>query len=381
MKKILFLQNIGNSYGGVWFVNQKVALELIKHDYDVEILSIRDSHSNVILKHDDKLKVSIVNKKDSWEITHFEDIKWELKKYKIFKTIKLVLKKIKEEINLKRDYNYVKKYIKENNFDCIVTSHYQVLDCIPKSFLKKTIHEQHTSFITSFNHRATKKAFDKYNGKIKFMWLSKKSCELAIEKGYINSTYIYNPIKFTCNDRANVKKNKKLVTIARINPEKRIDLMIKIVDDILKDKKLNDWIFEIYGDGELKTKLQEMAYDKDKIKWMGITDDPEKVLISSSINLNTSLFEGFAMSILEASECGVPTISFRFGESVDEEIINNETGIIINQGDIENYKKQLINLMKNNDKLEEFSMNCKQFSKEFNIKIIINKWIELLNSL
>ena len=38
MKKILFLQNIGNSYGGVWFVNKIIDEELIKNNYDVEIL-------------------------------------------------------------------------------------------------------------------------------------------------------------------------------------------------------------------------------------------------------------------------------------------------------------------------------------------------------
>ena len=381
MKKVLFLQNIGNSYGGVWFVNKTISEELIKYDYDVEILSIRDSHDNVTLDHDKNLKVSIVNSKDSWEITHFEDIKKELKEFKIMKAIKLIFKKIKEEIILKKDYNYVKKYIKKNNYDYIVTSHYQVLDCIPKKYLKKTIHEQHTNFEISYNHLATRKTFDKYNGKITFLWLSKNSCECAKKKGYDNSYFIYNPIKFSCCDKAKVFENKKLVTITRISPEKRINLMIKIVNDIFKDNKLDDWILEIYGDGELKNKFIKMNYNKDRIKLMGITDNPKDALMNASINLNTSLFEGFSMGILEAMECGVPTVSFNFGESASEEIINNKTGIIVKQDDIESYKKQLVNLMKDKDKLEELSINCKEFSKNFEINKIIQDWIKLFNRL
>lgn len=381
MKKVLFLQNIGNSYGGVWFVNKTISEELIKYDYDVEILSIRDSHDNVTLDHDKNLKVSIVNSKDSWEITHFEDIKKELKEIKILKAIKLIFKKIKEEIILKKDYNYVKKYIKKNNYDYIVTSHYQVLDCIPKKYLKKTIHEQHTNFEISYNHLATRKTFDKYNGKITFLWLSKNSCECAKKKGYDNSYFIYNPIKFSCCDKAKVFENKKLVTITRISPEKRINLMIKIVNDIFKDNKLDDWILEIYGDGELKNKFIKMNYNKDRIKLMGITDNPKDALMNASINLNTSLFEGFSMGILEAMECGVPTVSFNFGESASEEIINNKTGIIVKQDDIESYKKQLVNLMKDKDKLEELSINCKEFSKNFEINKIIQDWIKLFNRL
>ena len=381
MKKVLFLQNVGNSYGGVWFVNKTIAEELIKNNYYVEILSIRDSHNNITLDHDKKLKVSIVNNNNLWEITHFEDIKKELKRFKIIKSIKLILKKIKDEILLKKDYNYVKKYIIDNEFDYIITSHYQVLDCIPKKYLRKTIHEQHTAFETSINHKATKKAFDKYNGKIKFLWLSKKSCELAKQMGYSDSIYIYNPIRFQCDEKAEVLKNKKLITISRISYEKRIDLMINIVNEIFKDEKLKDWTFEIYGEGNLKEQLMNLDYDRNKIKFMGLTNDSKSMLMNSSINLNTSLFEGFSMGILEASECGVPTISFRFGEAVDEEIINNETGIIVDQNDIFRYQKELINLIKDKDKLKKMSINCKKYSEKFNIKTIIQDWINLFNSL
>ena len=380
MKKVLFLQNIGNSYGGVWFVNKTIGEELINNDYDVEILSIRDSHKKE-LEHDEKLKVSIVNKNDLWEITHFEDIKKEFIKFKIIKSIKLLLKKIKEEYKLKKDYNYVKSYIRKNNYDYIVTTHYQLLDCIPKEYLKKTIHEQHTSFITSYNHLATRKTFDKYNGKVTFLWLSKKSSELAKGKGYLNSTYIYNPIKFTCLKKADVINNKKLVTISRFSEEKRLDLMVKIVDEVLKNNKFKNWIFEIYGDGPLKKELMNLKYDAKKIKIMGFTNDTKSVLMKSSINLNTSLFEGFSMGILEASECGVPTITFDFGESVSEEIQDNVTGLIVNQEDLENYKKKLELLMSDSKLLETMSKNCKNFAKQFNIKIVIKEWIRLFNRL
>ena len=39
--KILFLQNKGNSYGGVWQVNKTVGEALIHDGYDVAIISIR----------------------------------------------------------------------------------------------------------------------------------------------------------------------------------------------------------------------------------------------------------------------------------------------------------------------------------------------------
>ncbi len=379
MKKVLFLQVEGNSCGGVWFVNKTIGEELIKHGYSVLIMSVRDSGGKK-LEHNKKLNVSIVNSLDPWQITHFEDIKKELRKFHILSSFNLILKKIKEEIKLKKDFNYIRKYIIKENFDYIITSHYQLLDCIPKKYLKRTIHEQHTSFETSYSHAATRKTLDKYNGLVKYLWLSKSSSHLAKEKGYKNSTYIYNPVRFKSLNTSSLE-NKKLITIARISEEKRIDLMINIVNDLLKDPLLKEWSLDIYGDGPLKDKLMTINYDKNKIRWMGSVNLVSDVLLKASINLNTSLFEGFAMGILEANECGVPTISFRFGESIDEEIINNKTGIIVEQNDILSYKEKLKELMLDNDKLKELSNNSKEFSKNFQVENIIKDWLDLFKSL
>ena len=379
MKKILLLQIKGNIYGGVEFVNKALAESLVDNNFNVEIMSVRDSFNNMDLKYDKRVKVSIVNKKDKWEINHFSDIINELKKLKLITTTKKFFAMLKERSILQKDYNYIKKYIIDNNFDYIITSHYQLLDAIPKDYFKKTIHVHHTSFKIGYENRSNRSYFEKFKDKITMVWLTKATCMEAKKHGYLNSYYIYNPVKFKSKDRANVTKNKKLITIARISPEKRIDLMVKIVNDILKDKELSDWILEIYGDGDCKEEILKTNYNKEKIKFMGVTNDVKSVLLNSSINLNTSLFEGFAMGILEGNECGVPTISFNFGESISEEIINNKTGIYVNQDDIESYKKELKELMKDTEKLDNISIECKKFSNNFRIDSIIEEWIKLFN--
>ena len=118
-----------------------------------------------------------------------------------------------------------------------------------------------------------------------------------------------------------------------------------------------------------------MNYDKNRIKFMGITNNPKEVLMNSSINLNTSLFEGFSLSILEANECGIPTISFNFGESVQEQILNNKTGFIVN--DEFEYKEKLLSLMTDNKKLNEMSIECKKYNEMFKIDKLINEWMDL----
>lgn len=378
MKKILFIQLKGNSFGGIWQVIKTISSALIDKGYTIHIVSLRENKNNIELEYDKRIKLYTINKKDIWEHNYTKnEIKNDFKKFKYFNMIKKIIVKIKHKISIKKDTKKMHEYIKKYNPDKIITSHYQLLDMIPEEYLKNTIHEQHSSFADAKSNKANIKTFDKYKNKIKFIWLTKQTMKTAIENGYKNSNYIYNPVRFKSNKKANVTKNKKLITIARLSTDKSIDKMIDIAEDIFKDKKYKDWTLEIYGKGELEEYLNNKIKNKKQIKLMGLTNNPKDVLLNSSINLNTSKYEGFSLSILEANECGIPTIAFNFGESAPEQILNEKTGIIANN--TEEYKAKLKNLMDDSKKLEELSINAKEFSKTFYIEKIIEKWINILN--
>lgn len=379
MKKVLFLQNIGKSYGGVWQVNKMVGEELIKRGYDVSIVSIRNNQNNIKLEYDNKMNVFTINEKDSWETYSGTEIINDLKKNNYKLAIKKIKARIEYIISIKKDVIKLKSYINSSQPDYIVTSQYQLLDMIPKKYLSRTINEQHSSYADAAAHKVTLKTLKKYNGNVKFLWLTKNTMEKAQKDGFTNSTYIYNATRIRTDKIADVTKNKKLITIARFCSVKRLDMMIDMVEEIFKDKKFNDWVFEMYGDGEERRYLEKLIDNKEQIRIMGMTSEPKKELLDASINLNTSLFEGFSLSILEANECGVPTVTFNFGESVVEEILNEKTGIIA--VDRKEYIFKLKELMVDKNKLKEFSLNCKEFSENFHIEKIIEDWIELFNEI
>lgn len=379
MKKVLILQNKGKTYGGVWQVNKLVGEALLDKGYQVHIVSIRNNQNSLTIEHRKDLIVNTINEKDIWGTYTGTEILEEFKKINLILSVKMVISRIKYEINIKKDIAKLHKYIKEYNPNYIITSQYQLLDMIPKEYLNKTIHEQHLAFRESINHKDTKRTFDKYKDKIKFLWLTKQTMLDAIDYGIKDSHYIYNAVRFKSKTRADVINNKKLITIAQFRPEKRIDLMVDIVKEVFKDKKNKDWTFEIYGSGAEEEIIKKHIGGNKQIKLMGLTNDPKQELLSSSINLNTSSMEGFALSILEANECGVPTITLDFGESVKEEIINKKTGFIAN--DKEDYINVLKKLMNDTNKLDELSQNAKEFSKQFQIENIIEKWIELFQEI
>jgi len=367
MKKVLILQLLGKSYGGVWQVNKLIGEALLKENFNVTILNLRDNKNDFDIEHNKKLKVDTINKLDNWDYP----LKSDVLKFKI--SIFDYLKKISR---IKHDYKKMKSYINDYSPDYIIVSHYLLLNAVHDELLAKTIYVHHSSAQYAFSQKGNRRTLFKFNNKIKFVWLSKTSCEYAIKNGLNNCYYIYNAVRFNTDKRADVVKNKKLVTITRISYEKRIDLMIKIVNELFKEyNELNDWVLEIYGSGGIEKSLKSLDYNKDRIKFVGVTDNPKEVLLNSSINLNTSLFEGFSLSILEANECGIPTIAFNFGESAEEEILNNKTGIIAS--DVDDYKEKLLFLMKNSSDLEKMSLECKKFNSNFKIEKIIKDWLAM----
>ncbi len=372
--KILFLQNKGKSYGGVWQVNKTVGEALIRDGFDVTILSIRENHNDYEPEYNKRMKVETLNKLDLWETYSYSEIINELKGFHIKDFIYKLKNRLRNNWTMKHDKKILREYLNNLRPDYIITSHYELLDMLPEEYLSKTFHEIHCSFKESFNHKATRKTLIKYNNKVKYIWLCKKTMDEAIKHGLNNNYCLYNAVRFESKERADVINNKKLVTIARISKAKRIDKMVDIANTLFLDSRYKEWSLEIWGDGDDLEYIKTLMKSP-QIKIMGRSDNPKDVLITSSINLNTSDFEGFSLSILEANECGIPTITFDFGESAEEEVINNETGFIAKDKD--DYISKLKYLMDNPKVLNEMSIKCKDFNNNFKINNIIKKWEKL----
>lgn len=373
LRKILFLQIKGNSLGGVWFVNKALGEEFLKRGYHVEVLAIRNNHPGIEIN-DTPLKINVINKEDLWEIVHRRDVLKAVFK-NFFKTLKQYFEDKKK---LDNDFFKMKDFIKEYNPDYIIVSHYQLLLGIPDEYLSKVIFVQHSSFKYLIDDKYAIRLLKKYKNKIfKMCWLCKSTLDDAIKFDFKNSTYIYNPNKFITDKQADVVKNKKIVVITRIHPEKRIDLMISMVNDVFMNNKFRDWKFEIYGTGSFNEESKKILKESKQIEFKGLTDNPMEILLKSSLTLNTSVYEGFSLSIIEGYTCGLPVISFNFGETVYEEIKDGKTGFVINQGDIENFKIKLIKLLSSPNLLKEMSDNAKNFSKQFEVSKVADKWEEL----
>ncbi|MEK7669409.1 MAG: glycosyltransferase family 4 protein [Patescibacteria group bacterium] len=104
------------------------------------------------------------------------------------------------------------------------------------------------------------------------------------------------------------------------------------VGDVIKAlPKLNqNIIFVIFGEGELKQELQELAKNlnvSEKVVFKGFVshEDMPKYLEACDIFIRASLSEGFGNSFIEAMACKIPVIATSVGGIVDF-LIDEKTG-------------------------------------------------------
>lgn len=379
MKKIMFLQIKGKSFGGIWLVNKTLANEFMKENYEVEVCSIRDNHPGNYEK--TKFKQYTINKVEDWPWTRKKAVLKSITKGpKNFLTT--TKKYIHEQVSLKKDYKTMQKYIKKENPDYIIASHYQTLPGIPKEYLKKTVHIQHSSFNTMLKDQKNVKTLKKYNKKLfALIWLCNSTFKLAENYGFIKNKYIYNPARISCIENPDIANSKRFIVLSRFAPEKRIDLMVKMVNDVFQNSKYQDWTFYLFGQGKLSEETQKIIENSNQIFNKGTAADIKKELLLSSCSLNTSLFEGFPMSLIESFTCGVPAVIFNYGESANEIIQDNYNGFVVKQDDINAFKEKLIEVMDNSNLLLQMSKNAKKYAQKFKIESIILEWIKLFNEI
>lgn len=129
--------------------------------------------------------------------------------------------------------------------------------------------------------------------------------------------------------------------------------------------------FIIGGDGpEYESVLKYVKYHNlnSVIEIVGWVDgDKKKLLLTTShAMVLPSYNEGLPMSILEAMSYGIPVISTDVG-SISEVIINKETGLLIESGDIEQIKHSMKTIVTEKELWELISYNSRELiEKNYN---------------
>lgn len=174
-------------------------------------------------------------------------------------------------------------------------------------------------------------------------------------------------------------KTKNIAIVGRLSWEKGVDIALTVFQKVLSshtDAKL--WII---GTGKEMNNLQKQSTKlgiSDSVCFLGHINNVEKLLVQCSVLIMTSRWEGFGLVLLEAMKLKIPCIAFNH-IAANEIIINNESGFLIPEMDI-NLMAQKITYILDNKQLS-ISMGEKGHEiliEKFSMEHIIDQHENLL---
>ncbi|MDK2789540.1 MAG: hypothetical protein PWP15_47 [Methanothermococcus sp.] len=192
---------------------------------------------------------------------------------------------------------------------------------------------------------------------------------IIVNPNYIN-TDLFKPM--------NIKKEKDIIFVGRLSKQKNIFNLIKAF------KSLN-YDLDIYGDGELKEKIEELIKDlklDDKVKLKGTVPNSElpSILNQYKIYVLPSFYEGMPKTLLEAMACGLPCLGTDV-EGTREVIIHGENGWLTNT-DLESINKGIVKLMEAKNLRKKLGENArKTIEEKYSLKKVVDMEIEVYENL
>lgn len=191
---------------------------------------------------------------------------------------------------------------------------------------------------------------------------------------------IPNSLSYYPKEISNLKE-KKVISIGRLDYYKGFDLMIQIWRKVVD--KHPEWKLEIYGEGSIRNSLQEEIKKwklEKNIELKGNCINIQEKLLTSSMFIMTSRGEGMPMVLLEAASCGLPLISFDRPCGPKDLIKNGENGFLCKFGELDEMANRIIFLIENEKIRKEIGIKARKLSLEYSEDKIMSIWKELYES-
>ena len=190
-------------------------------------------------------------------------------------------------------------------------------------------------------------------------------------QGYETLTLRKNSKLNTQNSRL---KTHQIIMLARLMPQKRIDLMIEVWAKLAKE--FPEWSVKVLGEGMLRPQLEKNIRTlglQESFLLPGEVKDVTDELEASDILCLTSEYEGFGIVLIEAMAKGIPVIAFEY-VGVHDIINDNVDGFIVPFGDVDAYAQKLRQLMTGKELRERFATEALTSVHKFDKDMVMKKW-------
>jgi N-acetyl-alpha-D-glucosaminyl L-malate synthase BshA len=177
-----------------------------------------------------------------------------------------------------------------------------------------------------------------------------------------------------CQRSAMANENERIIThISNFREVKNIPDVIKIFNGIQKEVPSK---LMLVGEGPEKEAAEYLVEElciSEKVVFFGNSNEIDRILCFSDLFLLPSQTESFGLAALEAMASSVPVISSNSG-GLSEVNKDGFSGYLSTVGNVSEMTEKALQILKNDDSLNQFKLNSKAQSLNFDIHAIVPKY-------
>ena len=196
--------------------------------------------------------------------------------------------------------------------------------------------------------------------------------------GIENIEVIPNPLTKNQIGRYIKSKNKYIISVGRLIPQKNHELLIRafaFIADLFPEYNLY-----IYGEGPLREKLEKIVSTEKMSRRIFLPGVESNVMVKhsdASLFVMSSNFEGYPNALAEAMASGIPSICTDFDSGSARDLINDKkNGLLIPCNDLNSLVKALKYALTHEDKMRKMSLKALNLYDSTNIDTVSNAWLE-----
>lgn len=283
---------------------------------------------------------------------------------------------------------HLSKILKERNIDVVIACgalYFPISVLASRQCGIKCICWEHSNAINKCDHKFQMESRwfgTKFSDLI--VTLTKQDMKLYKKKFHVkNITQIYNPVDPKAFNNTNYNSSsRKVITVGRLTYQKNYDSLIRVANAFFS--QCPDWTWDIYGEGEEYQKILNLITENslnEHLFLKGNVNDLYSRYPDYSYQVMTSRYEGFSMSLLEASANSLPIVAFDVPCGPNEIIVNEKNGYLVPAFDENKMAECMIKLSNSQPLRELMSKANKEIISHFEVGEIVDKWIQTLNKL